>query len=46
MLGVPGPLDAFIREAIDDDAVRRARTSLLRAQAQPFSYRGFAPSAP
>ena len=23
MLGVPGPLDAFIQEAIDDDAVRR-----------------------
>ena len=46
MLGVPGPLDAFIQEAIDDDAIRRARTALLRAQAQPFSYRDFAPTAP
>ena len=46
MLGVPGPLDAFVQEAIDDDAVRRARTSLLRAQAQPFSYGDFASSAP
>ena len=46
MLGVPGPLDAFVLEAIDDDAVRRARTSLLRAQAQPFSYGDFASSAP
>ena len=45
MLGVPGPLDAFIQEAIDDDAIRRARTALLRAQAQPFSYRDFAPTA-
>ena len=41
----PGPLDAFIQEAIDDDAVRRQRTALLRAQAQPFSYRDFAPTA-
>ena len=46
MLGVPGPLDAFIQEAIDDDGVRRQRTALLRAQAQPFSYSDFAPTAP
>lgn len=46
MLGVPGPLDAFVQEAIDDDAVRRARTERLRAQAQPFSYGDFASSAP
>ena len=46
MLGVPGPLDAFIQQAIDDDAVRRARTAQLRAQAQPFSYGDFASSAP
>ena len=46
MLGVPGPLDAFVQAAIDDDAVRRARTALLRAQAQPFSYGDFSSSAP
>ena len=46
MLDVPGPLDAFIREAVDDDAVRRARTALLRAQARPFSYADFAHVAP
>ena len=46
MLGVPGPLDAFIQEAIDDDAVRQARTESLRAQAQPFSFEDFAPVAP
>ena len=37
MLGAPGPLDAFIREAIDDEAARQARTLLLRARARPFS---------
>ena len=46
MLGAPGPLDAFIQEAIDDEAVRRRRTALLRAQAQPFSYADFTPTAP
>ena len=46
MLGVPGPPDAFIQEAIDDDAIRRQRTALLRAQAQPFSYSDFAQTAP
>ena len=46
MLGATGPLDSFIQEAIDHDAVRRHRTALLRAQAQPFSYRDFAPTAP
>ena len=45
MLGVPGPLDAFVQAAIDDDEVRRARTALLRAQAQPFSYADFTPTA-
>ena len=45
MLGATGPLDSFIQEAIDHDAVRRHRTALLRAQAQPFSYRDFAPTA-
>ena len=46
MLGILGPLDAFVQAAIDDDAVRRARTELLRAQAQPFSYGDFASVAP
>ena len=46
MLGVPGPLDAFIQEAVDDDTIRRTRTELLRARAQPFSYGDFAPTAP
>ena len=46
MLGVPGPLDAFVQEAVNDDAVRRARTESLRAQAQPFSLEDFAPVAP
>ena len=46
MLGVPGPLDAFIQEAIDDDSVRRQRTTLLKAQARPFSYANFTPTAP
>ena len=46
MLGVPGPLDAFTQEAIDDDAIRRARTKALQAQAQPFSYEDFAATAP
>ena len=45
MLGVPGPLDAFVQAAIDDDAVRRACTERLRAQAQPFSYADFTPTA-
>ena len=44
MLGAPGPLDAFIQEAIDNDTVRRQRTESLRAQAQPFSYADFAPA--
>ena len=43
MLGVPGPLDAFIQEAIDDDASQAgAHGAALRAQAQPFSYGDFA----
>ena len=46
MLGVPGSLDSFIQEAIDDDAVRRSRTQSLRVQAQPFSYEDFAATAP
>ena len=29
MLGAPGPLDAFIQEAVDDETVRRARTESL-----------------
>ena len=46
MLGVPGPLDDFILEAVDDEAVRLERTARLRAQAQPFSYADFIPTAP
>ncbi len=46
MLGVPGPLDDFIREAVDDEAVRQERTARLRAQAQPFTYADFTPVAP
>ena len=45
MLGAPGPLEAFIQEAIDDEAVRRQRTELLRARARPFSYADFSPTA-
>lgn len=45
MVGAPGPLDAFIREAVDDETVRRARTALLRSEARPFSYAGFVPTA-
>ena len=46
ILGVSGPLDDFILEAIDDEAIRRERTARLRAQAQPFSYKDFAATAP
>ena len=46
MLGVPGLLDDFIMEAIDDEAVRRERTAQLRAKAQPFSCAQFSPTAP
>ena len=46
MLGDAGPLDAFIREAIDDEEVRRQRTEALRVQAQSFSYPHFTPTAP
>ena len=46
MLGVPGPLDGFILEAVDDEAVRLERTARLRAEAQPFSYPDFSPTAP
>ncbi len=46
MLGAPGPLDAFIRAVIDDEAARRARTALLREQARPFSCPDFTPVAP
>ena len=46
MLGVPGSLDSFIQEAVDDDAIRRARTESLWAQAQPFSCKDFAATAP
>ena len=45
MLDAPGPLDAFIQEAIDDEAVRRQRTERLRARARPFSYADFSPTA-
>ena len=45
MLGAPGPLNEFILEAIDDEAVRRERTARLRALAQPFSYADFTPTA-
>ena len=45
MLGAQGPLDAFIREVIDDDSARRWRTAQLRARARPFSYAGFTPTA-
>ncbi len=45
MLSAPGPLDDFILEAIDDEAVRLERTARLRAQAQPFSYSDFSPTA-
>ena len=30
MLAAPGPLDAFIREAVDDESVRRARTAFAQ----------------
>ncbi len=46
MLAAPGPLDAFIREAVDDESVRRARTASLRERALPFSCAGFTPTAP
>ena len=46
MLGAPGPLDDFILEAIDDEAVRRERTARLRALAQPFTYADFTAVAP
>ncbi len=46
MLGVPGPLDDFILGAVDDEAVRLERTARLRAEAQPFSYADFSPTAP
>ena len=45
MLGAPGPLDDFILEAIDDEAVRQELTARLRALAQPFSYSDFSPTA-
>ena len=45
MLDVPGPLDDFILEAVDDEAVRQERTARLRALAQPFSYSDFSPTA-
>ena len=45
MLGAPGPLDAFIQDAIDDETVRRRRTDHLRARARPFSYADFSPTA-
>ena len=32
MLGVPGPLDDFILEAVNDEAVRQERTARLRAR--------------
>ena len=44
MLGAPGPLDAFIRQAVDDEAVRRQRTARLRVRARPFSYAHFSPT--
>ena len=46
MLGVAGPLNEFIQEAIDDERVRRQRTEALRAQAQSFSYPDFTPTTP
>ena len=46
MLGVPGPLDDFVLEAVDDEAVRRERTAQLRALAQPFSCADFTAVAP
>lgn len=46
MLGAPGPLDDFILEAIDDEAVRQERTARLRALAQPFAYADFTAVAP
>ena len=46
MLGAPGPLDDFILEAIDDEAVRLERTARLRALAQPFTYPDFTAVAP
>ncbi len=45
MLGAAAPLDAFIHEAIADDAVRRRRTALLQARARPFSHVDFEPLA-
>ena len=45
MLGTPGPLDAFIQDAIDNETVRRQRTESLRARARPFSYAHFLPTA-
>ena len=44
ILGVSGPLDAFIREVIADEAARQRRTALLRARAQLFSYAHFTPT--
>ena len=39
----PGrPLDAFIRAAVDDSAVRRARAEALTADSLAFEHRGFA----
>ena len=46
MLGAPGPLDDFILEAVDGEAVRQERTARLRALAQPFSYADFTAVAP
>lgn len=46
MLGVPGPLDDFILEAVRDESVRQERTARLRAEAQPFTYPDFTPTAP
>ena len=46
MLGALGPLDDFILEAVNDEAVRQERTARLRAEAQPFSYTDFTPVAP
>ena len=46
MLGVAGPLEAFIQQAVDDEGIRKQRTEALRAQAQSFSYPDFTPTAP
>jgi hypothetical protein len=41
LLGAEISLDAFIQQAIADEAIRRERTASLRARARPFSHPRF-----